>query len=374
MTSDRIPLVDLKAQIAELGTALEDDLRRVISSAGFIGGPEVDAFEAEYADLVGVEHCVGVANGTDAVELALRAVGVTAEHEVVLPANTFIASAEAIARIGARPVLVDVEPDTLLMDPDRVTAALTPRTRVVLPVHLYGQLAKVHELRAAIGGRDVAVVEDAAQSQGAASGGRVSGDLGDIAATSFYPGKNLGAAGDAGAVTTPDATLARRVRLMANHGSPSKYVHDVVGWNSRLDAVQAVVLRHKLRRLTFWNERRRELAERYTRLINEVVPEVRTPSVAEPAAHVWHLYVVQTAERDRVLKHLHDTGVDAAIHYPTPIHLTGAFAFLGYRAGDFPVTEQAAGRLLSLPIHPHLTDTQQDRVVKSLADATSSAR
>ena len=372
MTDTRIPLVDLRAQMAELSPDLEADVMSVLSTAGFIGGKHVEAFEHEYAAFGHVEHCVGVANGTDAVELALRALGVTSDHEVIVPANTFVATAEAVARIGAKVVFVDVRPDTLLLDPALIGSALTDRTKAVIPVHLYGQLADVDAVRSAVAGHDVVVLEDAAQSQGARDGLRFSGALGDAAATSFYPGKNLGAAGDAGAITTNDPELALRVRLLSNHGSPSKYVHEIVGYNSRLDALQAVVLRHKLRRLTAWNERRRQLAERYTRLCGEVA-EVQVPTCVTRQGHVWHLYVVQVPERENVLKLLQDFGVDAAIHYPVPVHLTPAFANPRYGPGDFPVAEAAASRILSLPLFPHLTDPQQDRVVDALTSAVSAS-
>ncbi|GAA1882497.1 DegT/DnrJ/EryC1/StrS family aminotransferase [Lapillicoccus jejuensis] len=367
MTQDRIPLVDLRAQVAELGEELETDLLQVLRSAGFVGGPHVAAFEEEYAAFTGARFCVGVANGTDAVELALRGAGVGPGDEVVVPANTFIATAEAVARIGARTVLVDVRPDTLLVDPAELEAALTDRTRAIVPVHLFGQLADLDEMREVADAHGLAVVEDAAQSQGASRGGRGSGSLGHVGATSFYPGKNLGAAGDAGAVTTDDPEIARVVRLMSNHGSPSKYVHDVVGMNSRLDALQAVVLRHKLRRLAAWNARRRAIADRYGALLADLALEL--PRAAEREAHVWHLYVVQVDRRDEVLRHLQDAGVDAGIHYPVPVHLTEAFRHLGHKPGDFPVAEAAAERILSLPMYPHLSEQQQDRVVEVLATA-----
>ena len=318
----------------------------------------------------GVAHCVGVANGTDAVELALRAVDVGAGDEVVLPANTFIATAEAVARIGARPVLVDVDPDSLLIDVDRVATALTPRTRAVVPVHLFGRVAETDRLSDLLQGTGVAVVEDAAQAQGATRHGQRSGALGVAGATSFYPGKNLGAAGDAGAVTTDDPDIARRVRLLGNHGSPTKYVHEVVGFNSRLDTIQAVVLRHKLRHLEEWNRARRALAARYGELLRGL-EGVATPPEDEAGEPVWHLYVVRVIERDTVLKSLHEQNIGAGIHYPQPVHLTQAFRWLGHGEGDFPVAEAAAQSILSLPMHPYLTAEQQDRVVSSLERAVA---
>lgn len=365
---ENVPLVDLRAQMAEIATELAPDVERILSTAAFVGGPDVSDFERAYADFVGVRHCIGVANGTDGIELALRAVGVGQGDEVIIPANTFIATAEAVARAGATPVLVDVDERTLLLDPALVAKAVTPRTRAVLPVHLFGQLAPVEEIASALAGSDVVIVEDAAQSQGATRHGTVSGALGRLASTSFYPGKNLGAAGDAGAVTTDDDELAERVRLLGNHGSPTKYVHDSLGFNSRLDTLQAVVLTHKLARLPEWNARRRAAAARYDDLLADVSGVVR-PVQLEGNQHVWHLYVVRVPHRDQVLAHLNAAGVGAGIHYPVPVHLTGAFAGLGHGEGDFPETERAASQILSLPIFPHITADQQDRVVSVLGDA-----
>lgn len=364
----RVPFLDLAAQQAEIADEVLPRWQELFTSSEFIGGPDIEAFEREYAAYVGVDHCVAVANGTDAIELALRAVGVTAGDEVVLPANTFVATAGAVARIGAVPVLVDVDPDFLLIDPGLVEAAITDRTRALVPVHLFGQTAPVELLRPLAERHGLAIVEDTAQAQGARSAAGVAGALGDASSTSFYPGKNLGAAGDAGAVLTHDATIAELVRSTANHGSTVKYVHDRVGVNSRLDAVHAVVLSAKLRRLERWNEARRAAATRYTELLADV-PGVRAPRVRPGNQDVWHLYVVQVDHRDRVLARLHEQGIGAAIHYPTPVHLTDAYAHLGYEAGSFPVAEEAAGRILSLPMHPHLTASDQDEVVSTLAEA-----
>jgi dTDP-4-amino-4,6-dideoxygalactose transaminase len=359
-----VPFVDLAAQQAEIEDEVRLGLDSVFERTAFIGGAEVALFEREYADHVGVAHCVGVANGTDALELALRALGVGAGAEVILPANTFIATAEAVSAVGATPVLVDVDEEHLLLDPGAVERALTPRTRAVVPVHLFGQVAPVERLR----GLGVPILEDAAQAQGARRHGRPAGSLGRVAATSFYPGKNLGAAGDAGAVMTDDADIADRVRLLGAHGSPSKYVHQVVGRNSRLDTIQAVVLRAKLQRLEKWNELRRQAAERYAELLGDV-PDVRVPASAPGNEDVWHLYVVRVPDRDRVLAALAEAGIGAGIHYPTPVHLTEAYADLRLREGSFPVAERAAREILSLPMFPHLTAEQQERVVDVLAAA-----
>ncbi|GAA4434463.1 DegT/DnrJ/EryC1/StrS family aminotransferase [Phytohabitans houttuyneae] len=361
-----IPLVDLAAAHAEVAEEVEAGFKRIIAGTAFIGGSEVAAFEQEYAAFSGVPHCVGVANGTDALELALRAVGVGPGSEVILPANTFIATAEAVARAGGKVVLVDCDPATYLIDVDAALAAVTPATRAIVPVHLYGQLAPVERLREGLAGRDVSIVEDAAQCQGATRHGRGAGVDG-IAATSFYPGKNLGAYGDAGAVVTSDADLATAVRTIGSHGGLRKYAHDVIGVNSRLDALQAVVLRAKLTRLARWNEARRAAAARYHELLDGL--DVVRPATLDGNEHVWHIYCVRVPRRDEVLAKLNAAGVGAGIHYPVPVHRTGAFAGLGLGDGAFPHAERAAGEILSLPIFPQITADQQDAVVRELAAA-----
>ncbi len=365
---DPIPLVDLAAQHAQVAEEVQAGWAEVLARTAFVGGPQVAAFEAEYAAYVGAAHCVGVGNGTDAIELALRACGIGAGDECVLPANTFIATAEAVVRAGATPVLVDCDPHTYLIDPDAVAAAITPRTRAILPVHLYGQLAETERLAPLAARAGAVLVEDAAQAQGARRHGAGMGGVGRVAATSFYPGKNLGAYGDAGAVVTGDAELAGRVRLLGEHGSPRKYEHSTVGFNSRMDTLQAVVLSAKLRRLEGWNAARRVAARRYDALLSEVAGVIR-PATLEGNEHVWHLYVVRVPERDLVLKRLHEAGIGAGVHYPVPVHLTAAFASLGYPEGAFPQAEEAAGQILSLPLFAEITAPQQERVVSVLAEA-----
>ncbi|MEU8661707.1 DegT/DnrJ/EryC1/StrS family aminotransferase [Actinoplanes philippinensis] len=364
----RIPLVDLAAAHAEVAEEVEAGFKRIIAETAFIGGAEVAAFESEYAAFSGLPHAIGVANGTDALELAFRAVGVGPGTEVILPANTFIATAEAVARTGAQVVLVDCDPATYLIDVDAALAAITPRTRAIAPVHLYGQLAPVDELRKGLAGRDIVIVEDAAQSQGATRHGLGSGVDG-IAATSFYPGKNLGAYGDAGAVTTAVEEWATTVRTLGSHGGLRKYHHDLVGVNSRLDGLQAVVLRAKLARLAGWNEQRRAAAARYHELLAGLEQVVR-PVTLDGNVHVWHIYCVRVPNRDDVLARLNAAGVGAAIHYPIPVHRTGAFADLG---GSFPNAEAVAPQILSLPIYPQITADQQARVAEELAKALSAA-
>ncbi|QNN52183.1 DegT/DnrJ/EryC1/StrS family aminotransferase [Nocardioides mesophilus] len=364
----RVPLVDLAAQHTEVAEEVRAGWDEVCRRTGFVGGPEVAGFERAFADYVGVRHCIGVANGTDALEMALRAAGVGAGAEVVLPANTFVATAEAVVRAGAVPVLADVDDDCLLLDPERAAQRVTPRTRALVPVHLYGQSAPVEQLLGTAEEAGAVVVEDAAQSQGATRHGRAAGSLGTIAGTSFYPGKNLGAYGDAGAVVTDDPDLADRVRALGSHGSTVKYEHPELGFNSRLDTLQAVVLTAKLRRLERWNQARREAARRYDELLADV-DGVRVPATLAGNVHVWHLYVVRVEHRDEVLQRLNEEGIGAGIHYPLPVHLQGAFRWLGHGPGDFPVTERAATQILSLPLHPHLTAEDQEHVVEKLAKA-----
>ena len=360
-----VPFLDLALQHAEVADEVAAGWEQVLAKTAFVDGPAVKQFESEFAAACGVGHCVGVANGTDAIELVLRGLDIGVGDEVILPANTFIATAEAVARAGATPVLVDCDPATALIDEEHAVAAIGPATRAVIAVHLYGQIAPTERILGAIDGDRVVLIEDAAQSQGALRHGRPMGTFGRGAATSFYPGKNLGAYGDAGAVVTDDAALAAQVRRIGAHGSSVRYQHDVIGVNSRLDTLQAVVLSAKLQRLAAWNEQRREAADRYAKLLAGI-GEVTLPTVAHGNEPVWHLFVIQVAERDRVLADLHSRGIGAAIHYPFPVHLTPAFAHLGLAPGAFPVSEAAAGSILSLPMFPGITADQQERVVSAL--------
>ena len=362
-----IPLVDLAPQHAQIAAEVSEGFERVISSRSFILGPEVAAFEDAFASFSGVEHCVGVANGTDALELALRAVGVEAGHEVLVPANSFIASALAVSRAGAVPVFVDVDPATHLVDPEAAAGRIGPRTRAVVAVHLYGQMAPMQELRQLAEEHGLALVEDAAQAHGAVQNGSPPGRL-CVAATSFYPGKNLGCYGDGGAVLTDSAQIRQRVRLLGNYGAHDKYRHTELGSNSRLDTLQAVVLHAKLRHLQAWNEARRAAAERYQELLADL-PEVRRPTVVPGNTHVWHLYVVRVPRRDEVLRRLRSGGVEAGVHYPVPIHLQPAYAHLGYQEGDLPGCEEASAEVLSLPLYPHITAAAQERVARELREA-----
>jgi dTDP-4-amino-4,6-dideoxygalactose transaminase len=367
-----VPFVDLAAAHAEVAQEVSDGFQRVLSATAFVKGPEVAGFEREYAEFSGVQHCVGVANGTDAIELAVRAVGLPDGGEVIMPANTFVATAEAVVRAGARPAFADVDPDHLLLDPVSVAKVISPSTAMVLPVHLFGQLAPMDALSELAAGRGIPLIEDAAQAQGATQNGRQPGWASTAAATSFYPGKNLGAYGDAGAVTTNVPDLDHRVRLLGDHGSERKYEHEILGFNSRMDALQASVLRVKLRRLGDWNERRRQAAARYEELLADL-PEVVLPRTAPGNSHIWHLYVIQVPRRDEVLKSLAEQGIGVGIHYPVPVHLQPPFRTYGYGRGDFPVAEAAADRILSLPMYPHITAEQQQVVAAALRGALAAA-
>ena len=356
----RIPLVDLSWQHRQISGEIKRGLARVMDSTAFIQGPQVAEFESAFAEFCGVEHCVGVASGTDALELAVRALGIGRGDVVIVPANTFIASALGVLRAGADVRLVDCDPETYLVDVEAVASAMTPEVKAVMPVHLFGQTAPVEDISAAAG--DVPILEDAAQAQGALRHGRAAGSLGTIAATSFYPGKNIGAYGDAGAVLTDDAEMAQMVRSLGNWGSQQKYHHPVVGFNSRLDTIQSVVLKAKLAHLGNWNKQRRAAAELYDELLRSV--EGVTPPVVLPGnEHVWHLYVVRVPNRDHVMSSMQAAGIGVGVHYPIPTHLQGALSSLGHHEGDFPVTEAAAREMLSLPMFPGITPEQQQTVV-----------
>jgi dTDP-4-amino-4,6-dideoxygalactose transaminase len=358
---ERIPLVDLQAQYAALRPEIDRALQNVLDSTAFIMGPEVRRFEDIFGAWCGAAHCVGVSSGTAALELALRALGVGPGDEVITVAHTFIATAEAISAVGATPVFVEIDSQTYTMDPAAFEAAITPRARAVIPVHIYGHVAEMAAINRIAQTHGVAVIEDAAQAHGAQQKGARAGTLAQVGCFSFYPGKNLGAYGDAGAVTTDDAALAAHIRLLRNHGRQAKYVHDVVGFGERLDTLQAAVLLAKLPHLDDWTAARRRLAARYNLLLAGL--DVVRPQVAPEINPAWHLYVIRTARRDALLKHLQSNGVEAGVHYPLPLHLQPAYAHLGYARGALPITEAVADSCLSLPIYPELTEAQQERVV-----------
>lgn len=363
-----IPLCDLKAQYASIRDEIDAAIREVVASTRFVGGPEVAAFEEEFARFCQARRAVGVSSGTSALHLAMLAAGLGEGDEVLLPSHTFIATAEPVRALGARARFVDIDPATMNLDPSRLAEAWTPRVRLVVPVHLYGHPADIDPILALAAEREVAVIEDAAQAHGARYRGRVCGSLAPLATFSFYPGKNLGAYGDAGAVTTSDPEIAERIHRLANHGRQDKYLHQEEGFNHRLDAIQAAILRVKLRHLAAWTEGRRRVARAYTERLAGL-EAVRTPQVASWAEPVWHLYVVRVPRRDAVLESLRAAGIDAGIHYPIPLHLQPAYRYLGYEEGDFPVTEEVCREILSLPIFPEMTESQVDRVVEELRKA-----
>jgi dTDP-4-amino-4,6-dideoxygalactose transaminase len=364
--TESVPAVDLRLQHARVAEQIQSAMDEVISTSAFILGPHLERFESEFASYCRAEHVIGVGNGTDAIELALRSVGIGESDEVILPANTFVATAEAIVRCGAVPVFVDCDTD-FLIDPALIAQRVTTRTRAVIPVHLYGQMAAVEEVRAAVG-PDVLIVEDAAQAQGAQRWGRRAGSVADVAATSFYPGKNLGAYGDAGAVITSSDSVCATVRSLRNHGGVNKYEHSELGLNSRLDAIQAAVLSVKLKHLDEWNSERGAAAAEYARRLGDQ-PSVLLPRVCAGNDHVWHLYVVRVPERNQVLADMNSSGIGAGVHYPTPVHLLPAFRYLGYQRGDFPIAERLSQEILSLPIFPGITPDQQRTVVEHLVRA-----
>lgn len=362
-----VPFLDLPQQHAALKEEILRAWEEIYDSAGFIGGAQVTSFEEEFAEACQAEQAIACSNGTDALFLILAALELGPDDEVIVPANTFIATAEAVTAAGARVVFADVCPDTYNLDPAAVEEAITPKTKGIVAVHLYGQPADMDALQEIAGRRGLWLVEDAAQAHLAEYKGQRTGSIGLAAAFSFYPGKNLGACGDAGAVTTNDAALAHRIRMLRDHGSEQKYVHQVVGYNARCDALQAAALRVKLRMLPTWNDKRREHAAAYETLLGKS-NDVTVPAVADGSLPVWHLYVVQVDGRDHVQKELQARGVASGLHYPTPLHLQQAYQNLGYTNGAFPVTEAYAGRLLSLPMFPELREEQIRHVANSLLE------
>jgi dTDP-4-amino-4,6-dideoxygalactose transaminase len=369
-----VPLVDLSRQYEPIAAHARSVFDRIATSGAFILGTELEAFEAEFAAYCGTAHCVGVGNGTDALKLSLDAMGVGPGGEVVTAAMTFVATVEAIAATGARPVLVDVDPLTRNIDPAGVAAALRPETQAVVPIHLYGRPAPMGELAAACQGAGVPLLEDAAQAHGATLEGRRAGALGAAGAFSFYPTKNLGALGDGGAVTTDDAGVAEVVRSLRHHGAAPDDAnrHVRAGWTARLDNLQAALLRLKLPHLEGWNRQRREAAERYREALDGLEGVTLPPPDPEQGAQVFHLFVVELDERDRVLARLREDGIGAGVHYPTPVHLQPAWSHLG-EPGDFPAAERLAQRALTLPVFPGITPGEVDRVAKALRTAVAAA-
>ena len=363
-----VPFLDLWPMHGPLAGDVLADLAGVVEAGTFINGPQVAAFESAFGFYCGTAHCVGMSSGLDALRLALLAARLKTGSEVIVPANTFVATLEAVTQAGLVPVPVDALEADLGLDPEAVEAAVTERTRAIIPVHLYGQLANMRALLAVAERHGLAVIEDAAQAHGASRDGFRAGGAGLAAAFSFYPGKNLGAMGDAGALVTDDGALAERARALREHGQRSKYVHEQEGYTARLDTVQAVFLLHKLPHLDRWNEQRAQVASCYSEGL-EGVGDLRLPPVPDGSSSVWHLYVVRTAEPERVAEFLRERGIGTGRHYPVPPHLNPAYEWLGYREGAFPVSEAIARECLSLPIFPGMTEAQTDTVIGAVGES-----
>ena len=371
MSKNVIPFLDLHSAYSELKLDIDASVLRIFESGWYILGPEVEAFEAEWASYCGAQHAVGLANGLDALTLSLRALDIGPGDEVIVPSNTYIATWLAVSGVGATPIPVEPDPHTHNIDVTQIEAAITQRTRAILPVHLYGQPADLDPILEIARRNGLRVIEDAAQAHGARYKGRRIGSHGDIVCWSFYPGKNLGALGDAGAVTTDDAALAERIALLRNYGSRQKYVNEEAGVNSRLDPIQAAVLRVKLRALDAWTERRRALAQTYSEALNDsglILPEV--PDWAEPA---WHLYVVRSQKRDALQDQLTNAGIGTLIHYPIPPHMQTAYASMGLSPDDLPVARDLSNQVLSLPMGPHLDAASVKIVTQTILNGGANA-
>jgi dTDP-4-amino-4,6-dideoxygalactose transaminase len=363
-------LVDLQAQYRSIKNEIDQAIASVISDAGFVGGKYVKQFEEEFASFCMAKHCVGVGNGTDALFIALRSLGVGKGDEVITAANSFIATSEAITMAGAKVVFVDCDPRTYNIDTKKISSIITPRTKAIIPVHLYGQPADLTALQTIAREHGFLLVEDAAQAHGAEFEGKRVGTFGDIACFSFYPGKNLGAYGDGGAIVTNSEELAMKCRMIGNHGRVKKYDHEFEGVNSRLDGLQAAILNVKLRHLEEWTKKRREIAHRYNEFLKN--SEARTPVEAAGVKHIYHLYVVRIPQRDAVQAALKTKGIETGIHYPVPLPHLQAYRYLGHTPDDFPVTTQYSKEILSLPMYPELSEAQVEYVCRELKEAIKS--
>lgn len=363
--ANRVPFLDVRSAYLEISDELDAAYREVMESGWFIMGPQLEAFEREFADYCDAAYAIGVGTGLDALELVLRAWGVGPGDEVIVPAHTFVATWLAVSETGATPVAVDVDPATFNITAGLAENAITERTRVIIPVHLYGQAAAMTSITELAARHDLLVLEDSAQAHGATWASKTAGSMGDASAFSFYPAKNLGAFGDGGAITTNDADLAARLRRLRNYGSSKKYHHEEVGVNSRLDELQAALLRVRLRHLDAWNQRRRVVASMYTEGLAGV-GHVRTPHVPQDAEPVWHLYAIVSEQRDALASHLDHLGVDSAVHYPIPPHRQPAYAD-AFLEQQFPVADRIAEQQLSLPIGPHLAHEDAERVIAAVA-------
>jgi dTDP-4-amino-4,6-dideoxygalactose transaminase len=363
-----VPILDLKAQYQQMKLEIDAAVARVIDSTQFILGPEVLAFEERFASYCGVKHCTALNSGTSALHLALLAAGIGPGDEVITVSMTFVATTAAVIYCGAKPVFIDVDPDTWTMDPKLIEAAITPQTKAILPVHLHGLMADMDPIMEIARRHGLVVIEDAAQSHGAEYKGRRAGSIGDVGCFSFYPGKNLGAYGEGGAAVTNNSELARCMALLRDWGQESKYNHIVPGYNYRMDGIQGAVLKVKMKHIEAWTEARRAVARNYDRLLGN--SRYRRPAPPSHSRHVYHVYAIEVSQRDDVQKALQAAGIATGIHYPVPVHLQKAYADLGYRPGDLPVTEALADRFLSLPIYAELRPEQIAEVVRGLEQAS----
>lgn len=360
-----IKYLDLQAQYQSIKNEIDSEIQKVLDSSAYVLGPSVAEFENNFASFCGTTHCIAVNSGTSALLLALKALDVGTGDEVIVPANTFIATISAVIQSGAKPVLVDVDPQSRNIDPQLLKMAISTKTKVIIPVHLYGQMADMRTLLKIAQEHNVKVLEDAAQAHGAMYDGNPAGSFGDAAAFSFYPGKNLGAYGEGGAVVTTDDKINKMVRMLRDHGSDKKYYHSTIGYNARMDGIQGAVLKVKLKHLSKWNNERRRVASLYDKHLKSVT----IPSVAEHCQNVYHLYVIECDKRDELMKFLKEKhNIVTLIHYPIPNHMQNALDYIGYKKGDFPVTEMLADRILSLPIYPEMTDEQVIFVSERIAE------
>jgi dTDP-4-amino-4,6-dideoxygalactose transaminase len=366
----RMPFLDLKAQFASIRREVLEAVARTLENQLFILGPEVECFEKEVGALTECSYAIGCASGSDALILALLALEIGRGDEVITTPFTFFASAGSIARVGAKPVFVDIDPQTFNISPPAIKSAITPRTKAIMPVHLFGLPADMHEIRELASAQRIPVIEDTAQAIGASYQERPVGSLGSMGCFSFFPSKNLGGAGDGGMITTNDAALAARLRLLHVHGASDKYVYELLGMNSRLDALQAAILRVKLPHLDHWAAARQRNAERYRQLFREFRLEssVKVPIAPPRFTHVYNQFTIRSSDRDTLREHLRTSGIPSEIYYPIPLHLQKAFAYLGHKAGEFPASEAASREVLSLPIYPELTEEQQRQVVAAMAN------
>ena len=364
----RVPFLDLKVQYESIRNEIDLALQQVLENTAFASGPYVKKFEQEFATFCNCQYGIGVGSGTSALWLTLLGLGIGGGDEVITVPNTFIATAEAISFCGARPIFIDVDETTYNMDPDLIEAAITPRTKAIIPVHLFGQMAEIDPIMDIAKGHRLYVIEDACQAHGAKYKGRSAGSIGNAGCFSFYPGKNLGAYGEGGIVVTNDSELDHKIRILCDHGQAKKYYHSIIGWNSRMDGFQGAILSMKLKHLTTWNNKRRQNARLYSELLSEIT-DIILPYEADYAKHVYHVYALRTENRDALIEYLAEKDIYCGIHYPIPIHLQDAYSFLGIKKGSFPIAEKCAEEFVSLPMFPELSGEQIEYVVHAIEES-----